>query len=221
MRFKAFHNESSTNCCVFEILCDGNRDYLILLEWNGSRTWIMVMKRLKLRSLWFQAGNNCFSNTHLYGQNNGFHLGINRFWVRVSSSPYGKHHLLFIWINLKFINVFKKARSTVVSTSNHRVISIPTHKIIQTSRLYLPVIMYRLLSVLVWDVPAFQQTRAKKENNGYTIAYSTIWLTIPGEFKNNLNVRVNYNRLVSMTPHNRKIWKNLQKTSYVKTAKYV
>lgn len=81
--------------------------------------------------------------------------------------------------------------------------------------------MYRLLSVLVWDVPAFQQTRAKKENNGYTMAYSTIWLTIPGEFKNNLNVRVNYNRLVSMTPHNCKIWKNLQKTSYVKTAKYV
>ena len=110
MRFKAFHNESSTNCCVFEILCDGNRDYLILLEWNGSRTWIMVMKRLKLRSLWFQVGNNCFSNTHLYGQNNGFHLGINRFWVRVSSSPYGKHHLLFIWINLKFINVFEKSK---------------------------------------------------------------------------------------------------------------
>ena len=149
------------------------------------------------------------------------HLGINRFWIRVSSSPYGKHHLLFIWINLKFINVCKKARSTVVSTSNHRVISIPTHKIIQNSRLYLPVIMYRLLSVLVWDVPAFQQTRAKKENNGYTMAYSTIWLTIPGEFKNNLNVRLNYSRLVSMTPHNCKIWKNLQKTLYVKTAKYV
>ena len=33
MRFnEASHNETSTNCCVIEILGDGNRDYLILLE---------------------------------------------------------------------------------------------------------------------------------------------------------------------------------------------
>ena len=56
MRFnKSFHNESSLRCCVVQILSVGNLSELF--ERNVARTWIMVIKRLGIESLWFQGGN--------------------------------------------------------------------------------------------------------------------------------------------------------------------
>lgn len=139
-------------------------------------------------------------------------LGIKGFCVWVSSLPLEKQQLLMIWINLKFTNFSKKARTMVVSRANKRAISIHQTGISRGAR-YLPNI---ILSGNIERGCQGQLTTVSKDlghkmNRGFTKVYFTTWLTwklwkkychdTPKEVKawdmHNLNL-INYSKLISL-----------------------
>lgn len=96
--------------CRLEIL-------LSTIDPNLNRTWIVVKMRHTLRNpLLLVRNKTVLAIQDLYGQNS-FHLQIQWFWVWVSSLSWERNELLKIWVNLKFKNFPKIARSIVVSRS--------------------------------------------------------------------------------------------------------
>lgn len=72
-----------------------------------SKTHVNLQKmRLKFRRLRFKEGNITF----FWKRWLDFCLGINRFWVRVSSLPQEKAQPLNTWKSFKFTNFSKKIR---------------------------------------------------------------------------------------------------------------